>query len=251
MTLGPPSRIDVVGVRVLDLVADDVVDLLAQPANGYPRVAYAYHVGGLIQATDQEFVRVMNSADLVYADGVAVVALGRAAGATQIERAPTTDVGTPAVSLLSSRLGRPARVALVGGPPGLAAEAGHALATETGCEVVAVADGYFSDSEVVVSELKEAAPDLILVGMGMPKEAMWVAQHRSELPPAVVLTCGGWFGFLAGTEPRAPRFLQRLGLEWTYRLQHDFRRLVGRYAIGAWVTVQHFPAHWRRGRSLR
>lgn len=85
----------------------------------------------------------------------------------------------------------------------------------------------------------------------MPKEAIWAHQNLHELPPAVVLTCGGWFGFLVGNERRAPEVLQRLSLEWAYRLRQDFWRLAGRYSHGLLATVALIPRQLRVRASSR
>ena len=65
----------------------------------------------------------------------------------------------------------------------------------------------------------------------------WAVQHRTELATGLVLTCGGWLGFLVGQEARAPVIAQRLGLEWAFRLLQSPRRLASRYLRGAVATA--------------
>lgn len=228
---GAPTVL-VADLPVVDLPVGDVVRLSAEPAHDRARLVFALHVGGLLHLDRPAFRSALTEADVLYADGAAVVLLARLAGARRIERAPTTDIGAPVLREVSHRLGRRARVALVGGPAGLAERAGVALAGATGVDVVAARDGYFTDDEQVLDELRGCRPDVVVLGLGMPREAMWVHAHRDALPPAVVLTCGGWFGFLTGAERRAPRWMRRVGLEWTYRLVQHFPRLAGRYAMG-------------------
>jgi N-acetylglucosaminyldiphosphoundecaprenol N-acetyl-beta-D-mannosaminyltransferase len=224
--------------RVRDAGQAAVVDeIVAHGARGERCVALALHVGGLLRRGDEAFVRAFNAADVRYADGASVVLLARAGGATQIERAPTTDLGHAVLHALRARLGRRPRLALLGGRAGLAELAGRALTEVHDVEVVHTRSGYGFRTDDVVAELTARRPDVVLVGLGMPFEAVWVHEHRAELPPAVVLTCGGWFGFLAGLEHRAPRRVQALHLEWAWRLAQQPGRLGGRYARGALVTA--------------
>ncbi|WP_157074622.1 WecB/TagA/CpsF family glycosyltransferase, partial [Janibacter corallicola] len=229
----PTEVVPVADLPVVDLPRHEVVGYSAVPARDRARLVFALHVGGLLHLDHQAFRAALTGADVLYADGAAVVLLARLAGARRIERAPTTDIGAPVLREVSRRLGRPARVALVGGPPGLAGRAGEVLVRSTGVDVVATHSGYFTDDAVVLDLLRHSRPDVVVLGLGMPKEAVWAHQHSDALPRAVVLTCGGWFGFLTGAERRAPRWLQTAGLEWTYRLYQQFPRLAGRYARGA------------------
>jgi N-acetylglucosaminyldiphosphoundecaprenol N-acetyl-beta-D-mannosaminyltransferase len=80
-----------------------------------------------------------------------------------------------------------------------------------------------------VEAVKAARPDVVWCGLGMPKQELWMQRHAPELSPALVIGVGAAFDFLAGTKRRAPGAMQRLGLEWLYRLVSEPRRLGGRY----------------------
>lgn len=216
-----------------DVVAEIVAGALAAPALAQPWVTYALHVGGLNSRRDKTFVASMAQADLVYADGMSVVMLARMAGATAIERAGTTDIGWEVMAQLSAQLGRPARVALIGGPDGLTRRAAEVLVATAGVEVVMAEHGFHDDWTSVLSDLAASDCDLLVVGLGAPLEMSWVQEHRDQLPACAVMTCGGWFGFITEDEKRAPEWACRSGLEWTYRLAQSPRRLWRRYATGA------------------
>jgi N-acetylglucosaminyldiphosphoundecaprenol N-acetyl-beta-D-mannosaminyltransferase len=218
---------DAVGGRIVQLAAD---------ANR-PVLVYALHVGGLNDRRDAAFVAAMREADLVYADGGSVVWLARLAGAEQIERAPTTDIGWDVLKGLHQRLGRPVRLALVGGPAGLAERAGAEFDASGDSRTVVTVDGYRTDWEQALEEVRTATPDLTVVGLGAPREMTWSQEWRDHLPPTVVLTCGGWFGHVVGDEKRAPRMLRRSGLEWIARMAQQPRRLVPRYSRGLASTA--------------
>lgn len=251
MVKRPAEIVRVADLPVADLRKEEVVRLAGQPASGRARLVFALHVGGLLHLDKRVFNRALSGADVLYADGAAVVFLARLAGARRMERAPTTDIGIQVLREVSRQLGRPAQVALVGGPSGLARDAGQVLSEEPGVEVVVTHDGYFSDDAAVLDLLHRASPDVVVLGLGMPREALWAYRHRDELPAAVVLTCGGWFGFLTGAELRAPLWLQRAGLEWTYRLAQDFTRLGGRYARGAFRVLTLAPGQLAQRHTAR
>ncbi len=235
-----PGTVPVGPFAVSDLCAEDLVAALVDgtvAARGRrPFTAYALHVGGLNDRNEPAFVAAMNRADLVYADGMSVVLLARLAGATAMDRCGTTDLGWSVLRALAAALGRPVRLALVGGPPGLSAAAGTALEAGAPVQVVAAEHGYSTDWTGVLERLRNARPDVVVVGLGAPREMLWVDEHLTELPPALVLTCGGWFGFLTEAEKRAPLWMQSAGLEWSYRVAQAPQRLAGRYARGLGTT---------------
>ncbi|MBR7743691.1 WecB/TagA/CpsF family glycosyltransferase [Phycicoccus sp. BSK3Z-2] len=198
---------------------------------------YALHVGGLNHRADAGFVEEMNSADLVCADGGSVLLLARLSGARSIERAPTTDVGWDVLHGMAAELGRAPRVALVGGEPGLAEAAGRVLAAAGAADVVHTDHGYHETWQGPLRLLREADPEVLVVGMGAPREMHWVRDHRHDLPESLVMTCGGWFGFLTGAESRAPGLLRRSGLEWLARVAQAPARLGPRYLRGAFTVL--------------
>lgn len=234
------QQVEVGGFLVDDLDRRGVVDLavdLAVKQHETPVRAYALHVAGLNNRTDAIFVDEMRRAELVYADGGSVVALGKLSGASRLTRSPTTDVGWDILRSVSERLGHPARIALIGGRPGLALRAGAALARGGAGELVFFSDGYQEDWAPVLQELCAADVDVCIVGLGAPREMLWVREWFDHLPPALVLTCGGWFSFIAGEEKRAPKLLRRSGLEWIARASQAPRRLGSRYLFGMWSTA--------------
>jgi N-acetylglucosaminyldiphosphoundecaprenol N-acetyl-beta-D-mannosaminyltransferase len=251
-----PSRMEYVPVgpfMVLDGSQQDFLEevverTLAGPSR--PVLVYALHVGGLNARGDRDFVEALAEADVVYADGGSVVSLARLAGARAIERSPTTDVGWEVLRSLGQRLRRPVRLALLGGPSGLAERAARVLEAGAPVQVVHIDHGYHETWSDVLRSLRESSPDVVLVGLGAPAEMLWCRRHRDELPPSLVLTCGGWFGHLTGEERRAPRLLRRSGIEWIARVTQAPTRLGPRYARGIWsVAVMSVGALRQRRRA--
>ena len=250
LAIGMTDEVAVGPFRVADTTAGSVVstivDLALTKGEEALVTCYALHVQGLNLRADQEYVAAMNDADLVYADGGSVVLLARVAGARRIERAATTDIGWNVLEALTERLGEPPRVALIGGVPGLAARAAGILRERGVAEPVLVEHGFHEDWAPVADRLRELAPRIILLGMGSPQEMKWVHRWRSLLGTGTVVTCGGWFGFIAGEERRAPSALRHSGLEWIARLSQSPTRLAPRYARGLASTMAVAPAAMRQ-----
>jgi N-acetylglucosaminyldiphosphoundecaprenol N-acetyl-beta-D-mannosaminyltransferase len=250
---GAPATVPVGPFRLVDLdrhqLAAAIVELAATQNGSRPTAAFACHVGGLNARREAEFVTAMQQADLVYADGISVVSLMKLAGAKHVQRHPTTDLGWDVFRVLAERLGRQARVALVGGREGLAKRAGDVIAEQAPVEVILTEHGYHKDWTPVLERLNAAGPDLVVVGLGMPTEAMWTIRNLGELPPALVLTAGGWFGYIVGEEKRAPAWMRKAGLEWMARIAQAPGRLWKRYATGALTTVAMMPGAYRSRRK--
>lgn len=87
------------------------------------------------------------------------------------------------------------------------------------------------DSQIVES-INRAGPDILWIGLGSPKQDFWMHEHRERLNVPVMIGVGAAFDFLAGTKPQAPRWMQRVGSEWLFRLCCEPQRLWRRYLIG-------------------
>lgn len=226
--------------EVAALPKRELVDLIVQwPLENGPAVMCHLHVGALNHRDDPDFVEAMAAADVVYADGSATVLIGRVAGADNLERAGLTDIGHDILEHLATRLGRPVRTALLGGPDGLADRAGAVLASAHPAEVVFSEHGYHDDTEwpAILETCRAANPDVLFVGFGMPREALWAQKYRAQLPNALILAAGGFFGHVAGDEKRAPEWAQKAGMEWMWRVAQDPQGKAKRYAQGALTTV--------------
>ena len=247
--------ISVGGFPVANLTVGALVSRIASEVDSdRPFLAFALHVGGLVEARRKPYRDSMLASDLIYADGMSVLVVGWAAARRSgqrflMQRAPTTDIGWAVIDALSDRLGRPARVALIGGVPGLAEETAAVMLARSRVMPVMATHGFHASWPVVLQEVRASRPDIVFVGLGVPLEQIWCAEWRDALPPSVIMTCGGWFSFVTGREHRSPRIMQALGLEWLFRLVQNPRRLLGRYLRGAIVTTNWFLTELRGRRN--
>lgn len=158
----------------------------------------------------------LSKADLLTPDGIGVVYASRILGDPVPERVPGFDI---ACALLERIKNGERSVYLLGGKPGVAEQATENLQKKyPGLRIVGTHDGYFTDAEPVVAEIAAAAPDLLFVCLGSPKQERFAVTYSDRLNAKLLMGLGGSLDVFAGTVKRAPAFFQRFGLEWFYRL---------------------------------
>jgi N-acetylglucosaminyldiphosphoundecaprenol N-acetyl-beta-D-mannosaminyltransferase len=182
-------------------------------------------------------------ASLVLADGLPVVAAARLLGRPLPGRVAGSDL-TPAVFQAAERYGG-LRVFLLGAAPGAAVRAASRITARWPVvHVVGVCSpppGFERDPQEngrILTHIAESGADLLVVGLGAPKQELWVDAHRQRLAVAATLCVGATIDFLAGDKKRAPRWMRHFGIEWLHRVASEPRRLLRRYARDAWIFPQ-------------
>lgn len=181
-------------------------------------------------------------ADLVQIDSTPLIAFGRLVGrGTRRKHRSTYLDWREHFWSLADRKGW--RVMFIGGAEGVADMAAERLKARHGRVDLAVRSGYFDatpgseDNRRLVAEVTQFAPQVLLVGMGMPRQEIWIADHLDTLPDCVVLNVGAAFDYEAGVQRAAPRWMGKAGLEWLYRLAVDPKRLFHRYCVEPWHLI--------------
>jgi exopolysaccharide biosynthesis WecB/TagA/CpsF family protein len=227
-------QIELLGVRVNAAPFADVLDAVVNSPDTGDRLALHFATAhSLAEANDNPALSAALNAGMVEPDGVPLVWLGRRQGA-RMERVCGPDF-MPALVKRGIPLGR--SHFFLGGPPGLP----EALASRLGkiypgLRVAGAVSPPFrpltsEEDEALVAQINAAKPDFVWVGLGAPQQDLWVASHRSRLNAAALLAVGAAFDFHAGTRRRAPRWMQRTGTEWFFRLAMEPRRLARRYTV--------------------
>ncbi len=135
------------------------------------------------------------------------------------------------------------RVYYLGGEPGVAETAAERLRPIAPGAEIKVRDGYFNmaprstENAAIVAEIKAFRPHVLFVGMGMPRQEIWLERNYDALPPTVMLPVGAAFDYEAGTQNAAPRWTGRIGLEWLYRFTTNPSRLFYRYFVEPWALI--------------
>lgn len=184
---------------------------------------------------DPEYLRIVNNAGMVTPDGMPVVWLGRRQAGTRVERTYGPDLMN-AFCALSEEKGY--KHFFYGG----SSTANRLLIENLKRRFPKLnIAGQFSPSFLaikqkekseVIGQINASGADVLWVGLGSPKQDFWMALHRNDIEVPVIVGAGAAFDFLAGTKPQAPRWMQRSGLEWVFRLCCEPQRLWKRYLVG-------------------
>lgn len=186
----------------------------------------------------QEYFDAVHRADLVLNDGVGLDLAARLHGASFPDNLNGTDL-TP--ELLATANERRWSVYLLGGRPGVAEQAASALSVEfPHIRFCGAHHGYIEGRETdIATTINRTRPDLLLVGMGNPRQEIFIDRvlrtHLSNVRLAIGV--GAYLDFAAGRVPRAPRAIRALRLEWMWRLIQEPRRMWRRYLVGNWSFV--------------
>jgi N-acetylglucosaminyldiphosphoundecaprenol N-acetyl-beta-D-mannosaminyltransferase len=229
------SRFRVLGVSVDTLQIPDVIELMERWIAARSACHFVAFTGmhGITEARcDPSFKQILNSADLVVADGMPLVWLGRWHGYAMRRRV----YGPELMETFCSKTGPLYRHYLYGGGPGVADRLAEVLKQRYGVLTVGTYCPPFrpltEDERVEVDRrIHAVAPDIVWVGLSTPKQERWMHAHRPRLDVPVAAGVGAAFDFIAGTARRAPVWMQENGLEWFFRLTHEPQRLWRRYLV--------------------
>lgn len=181
------------------------------------------------------FKKAYANASLVLVDGRPVLWASKLIGKPLPDVVPGSDL-VPALFDAICANAAPIRVFLLGAAPGVAERARSAIGDRW--RTLSVVDtfsppfGFENDasmSSYILERIRQAQTDLLLVGLGAPKQELWVHAHQAEIAAKAVLCIGATIDFLAGVKKRAPRWMRTHGLEWVHRMASEPRRLTSRY----------------------
>ena len=222
------------GTDIAETAAGIVAHCLAREADDAPLVMTSVNGQVLsLCAADRQIRDLFACADAIHCDGQPLVLLSRLIGPRPLpERVATTDL-YPVLARLAAERGL--TFYLHGAADDVNREAvAKSRAAYPGLRIVGSSHGYHAgrDEERVVAEIARLRPDVLWVALGVPREQAFAVRHRAALRGVgVIKTAGGLFDFLALRQRRAPRWMQKAGLEWLFRLAREPRRLFLRYLV--------------------
>lgn len=234
MNLSPPIPLVILGVPFHPVTNAETLDCCVEHIrNRIPGYVTTPNLDFLMQAQgDPELARILAQSDLVIADGMPIIWLSGKLGPKLPERVAGSDL----VVMLAEAAARHAfRVFHLGGAPGVPEKAGKVLAERfpgfqlAGAYSPPKADIMNMDHETILHKLEESAPDILFVAFGAPKQEKWINLHVRTWHVPLALGIGGSLDFLSGTQKRAPKWMQKSGIEWIWRMSTDPKRLWRRY----------------------
>ena len=184
--------------------------------------------------------RFIESADLVAPDGSGIELYFRLFRGLSLKRYPGIELAADFLS----RLGPQQKVAFYGGKPEVVAAAARNWQMRSPqINIALVQHGYVQGAEFddFINRLVEVQPDVICVGLGVPRQEFWIAEHRHLCPHAVWIGVGGSYDIWSGTKARAPKWMCKAHLEWLYRLYQEpwrWRRMLALPQF-VWASFWH------------
>jgi N-acetylglucosaminyldiphosphoundecaprenol N-acetyl-beta-D-mannosaminyltransferase len=246
----------VMGLPINSLNADEAVDTLERliQSGGTHQVCTMNVDIWLNALADPHLHRIVAGSSLVFPDGMPLVWASGLLGCPLAERVTGVDL-VPRLAELSARKGY--KIFLLGAKPGVADRASRLLERNyPGVQIV----GTFAPDEdnlmrmdhtEILRKIHAVSPDILLVAFGNPKQEKWIWMHRKRLGVPLSMGVGGSFDILVGDNWRAPRWIQRCGLEWAMRFLQEPVRLGPRYLRDFAGLARHLPmallaAWWQR-----
>ena len=230
------TKVNVLGVGInatnIDETLDEICGWVDRRERQYVCVCTVHTVMECQRSLEMR--RAVNGAGMATPDGMPLVWLGRAKSGRDVERVYGPDL---MLALCQRSVERGYSHYFYGGAQGVAGLLAHRLALRfPGLETAGTYSPPFrsltpdEDSEDV-ARINAAQPDVVWVGLGTPKQDLWMASHRDRVNAPVLIGVGAAFDFHAGRKAQAPRWMQRSGLEWLFRLLSEPRRLWRRYLL--------------------
>lgn len=231
------SRMKFLNTEVDNLSMEDAIDRIEKLIeNKKPSYVVTPNVDHIVKLdTDEEFQEVYKNADLILTDGMPLIWISKVKKTPIKEKVSGSDL-FPKVCEMASNKGY--KVFLLGAAEGVAEKAAENLKNKyDGLNIV----GTYSPSygfenneeeiEQIVNMIKSVNPDILAVGLGAPKQEKFIYEYKNKLNVPISLAIGASIDFEAGNINRAPIWMQKIGLEWFYRLIKEPKRMFKRYLI--------------------
>lgn len=230
------GRVDVLGVRVSAVNMEQALGTIeGWISSRRPHYVCVSGVHGVMESReDEELRRIHNAAGLVTPDGMPLVWLAYLNGFKQVERVYGPDL---MLALCERSVARGYRHFFYGGAEGVPEKLANRLQRRfPGLQVAGCYSPPFrpltdEEDERIVQSINEKEPDIVWVGLSTPKQERWMAAHVGRLSAPVLIGVGAAFDFHSGLKRQAPRWMQRSGTEWIFRLITEPRRLGRRYLV--------------------
>lgn len=226
--LAPAPDITLFGLTLTNANVAEALDRLLAPGRRTAAFVNAHCIN--VAAKDGNYRAALGKADMLLPDGAGLAIAARMQRRRFRSNLNGTDLFLP---LCHAAARRDLSVYFLGSAEGVA-EAAAATATIAvpGLRIAGCQHGFASSDEAVIAAVNASGAAIVLVAMGVPKQELWIANHRERLDAQLVMGVGAQFDFWSGRMPRAPKAYRRIGLEWLYRLMQEPRRMFARYVLG-------------------
>ncbi len=238
------NRIKLLNIYVDNLTMEETLDeissLVEKRQNAYVVTPNVDHMVTLEK--DEEFQRIYQEADLILTDGKPLIWISKLLKTPIKEKISGSDL-FPRMVEQAAKKGH--KMFFLGAREGVAKKAAEVFMEQyPTLQVVGVYSPSYGfekkEEEIadIIAMIQEAKPDILVVGVGAPKQEKFIYRYRDQLQVPVSLGLGASFDFVAGTVKRAPRWMSEHGLEWLYRTFQEPKRLAKRYIVDAFMLLK-------------
>jgi N-acetylglucosaminyldiphosphoundecaprenol N-acetyl-beta-D-mannosaminyltransferase len=231
------------GISVSALTKHDLVELVAKAVENCIRYVIGNHnLHSIYMASAEPRMREFyQQVDFAHVDGMPLIWAGRLLGLplSRKDRTGYMDL-LPLLAQRASISGW--KIFYLGSKPGIAEKGANILRAQYPALQLQTGHGYFDSARnaqqnvEILAEIKRFDPNILLVGMGMPRQECWILDNLDRIRTNAVFCCGALMDYVAGEIPTPPRWLGQLGLEWLFRLISEPRRLWRRYLLEPWFV---------------
>lgn len=224
------EKIDILGVGISKIDMKSALSqlerLILEKKKGYVCVCPNHTI--MESQKNLKLRNIVNSADMATPDGMSVVLASRMLGHREVKQVTGTDLML-AFSKLSSEKGY--KHFYYGGTYGVPEKLAENMVNRfPKLKIVGTYSPPFrklteEEDKAIVEMINNVKPDVVWVGLGMPKQELWIGEHFGMIDAPVMIGVGAAFDFISGKKKRAPKWMQKVGLEWLYRLLQEPKRL--------------------------
>lgn len=241
------DTIKILGVKIDKLIQAEVVKKIEGfLKQDQLKTIYTPNTEIVMEAKKDETLKnILNDGDIVIPDGIGLIYAAKIKKKNLPERVTGCDISFEILDL-AQREGY--SIFLLGGKEGVAKEAGENLKKDyPNIKLSGVQNGYFKgahmgysnhdEEEKIIKTINNSGAEILFVGLGAPKQEIWINENKEKLNCKLVIGNGGTVDILAGRIERAPEFFQKLGLEWLYRLIKDPKRIKRQMVIPLFILT--------------
>ena len=249
--MNAPDRISLMGCQIDNLSMDETLDRVGEfIADGKPHQHVVVNVDKLVKAArDPQLRQIINDCALINVDGMPVVWASRLLGRPLKERVAGVDLFD---ALMHRAAASGWRVFLLGAEEAVVQEVRRRYEERLpSLQFAGVRNGYWTaaQEDEVVEQVAAARADLLFVAISSPKKERFLGQHQARMRVPFAMGVGGTFDVAAGKVRRAPRWMQRSGLEWFFRFLQEPRRMARRYFVDDMAFLPMLWQEWRQARQ--
>ncbi|MCX8095091.1 MAG: WecB/TagA/CpsF family glycosyltransferase [Caldisericia bacterium] len=242
------EKVDILGIKIDNLTHEEALQKLVQfiEEKKFHLVFTINSENATKVLENKNFFEVIKNADLIIPDGIGIILASKILKNPLKERIPGIDISFKLMEIANKK---GYKIVLIGGKEGISEKAKENLKRFfNNLNIVKTYNGYFNEyeEEKILSEIKDINPDILLVGMGSEKQELWIWKHKDVFKNVgVCIGVGGTLDIWAGEKKRAPKFIQKMGLEWLYRVLIEPKRIFRIFKIFRFI-YKLFIERWKK-----